>query len=99
MKGLIPREVQGQAVIDSSQDRRVREIRLSIASISCLACTPAFKRGLERVNGIRNVRQLPMLNRMIVDYDSEKSDETEINREVLRAAKKAGLEGKVIISR
>jgi copper chaperone CopZ len=86
-------------MIDPSHNRRVREIHLSIVSISCLTCTPAFKRGLERVNGIRNVRQLPMLNKMIVDYDPERSDEAEINQEILRAAEKAGLKGKVIISR
>jgi len=78
-----------------SQDR----IHLSIVSISCLACDPTLTRGLERVNGIEKVRQLPMLNKMIVDYDPERFNETEINQEILKAAEKAGLKGKVIISR
>ena len=76
-----------------------REIRFSVASISCVACTPAFKKGLEHVEGIREVRQLPMLNKVIVDYDPEKADEARVKEEIFKVAERAGFKGKVIISK
>jgi copper chaperone CopZ len=76
-----------------------RRIRFSVASISCIACTPAFKKGLERVEGIMGVKQYPMLNEIVVEYDSTMAREAEVKEEILRVAEEAGFRGKVIISR
>jgi copper chaperone CopZ len=76
-----------------------KEIRFSVASISCVACTPAFKKGLERVKGISDVRQLPMLNKVIVEYDPSKADEARVKDAIFEVADRAGFKGKVIISK
>lgn len=75
------------------------KVRFSVASINCVACTPAFKKGLERVEGIMGVRQFPMLNERVVEYDSAKTHEAEVREEILKVADRAGFKGKVIISR
>jgi copper chaperone CopZ len=79
-------------------ERQPRKIEFSVASISCVACTPAFKKGLEHVEGVKNVRQLPMLNRIVVEFDPTKADETEVKGGIFKVAERAGFKGKVIIS-
>ncbi|MHB1868282.1 MAG: hypothetical protein ACYCPP_04990 [Nitrososphaerales archaeon] len=80
-------------------ERKPRKIEFSVASISCVACTPAFKKGLEHLEGVRDVKQLPMLNKIIVEFDPTKSEETEVREEIFKVAERAGFKGKVIISR
>ena len=86
---------------DSLEERHPprREIRFSVATISCVACTPVFRKGLERVEGVKEVRELPMLNKVVVDYDPGKADEETVKQEIQRVADRAGFKGKVIISR
>jgi copper chaperone CopZ len=84
---------------DAHPDPPRKEIRFSVASISCVACTPAFKKGLERVEGVGRVRQFPMLNKIVIDYDPEKVDESKVRQEIYRVAETAGFKGKVIISK
>ena len=76
-----------------------QRIQFTVASISCVACTPAFKKGLERVDGVIGVTQLPMLNKIVVEFDPAKVDETRIEREIFSVTEKAGFKGKVIISK
>ena len=82
-----------------SGDLKPRKIEFSVASISCVACTPAFKKGLEHLEGVRDVKQLPMLNKIIVEFDPTKAEETEVKEEIFKVAERAGFKGKVIISR
>jgi len=80
-------------------ERHSRKIEFSLASISCVACTPAFKKGLEHLEGVRDVRQLLMLNKIIVEFDPTKVDERDVKQEIFKVAERAGFKGKVIISR
>lgn len=84
---------------DSSERPRPREVRFSVASISCVACTPAFKKGLMRTEGINEVKQLPMLNKVVVEYDPERASEVEVERRIFEVADRVGFKGKVHISR
>lgn len=70
--------------------------RFSVSSMNCVACTPAFRRGLSRSEGVVDVRELPMLNLVVVEFDPARTDEAKIMREVEAVAAKAGFKGKVI---
>ncbi|MDG6904213.1 MAG: heavy-metal-associated domain-containing protein [Nitrososphaerota archaeon] len=84
---------------DLSHRENRKRIQFSVASISCVVCTPAFKKSLQRVNGVRDVAQLPMLNKIVVEFDSNVVSETIVKDEILDTAEKAGYKGKVIISK
>ncbi|MDG6988159.1 MAG: hypothetical protein JRN21_02415 [Nitrososphaerota archaeon] len=70
--------------------------RFSVSSVSCVACTPAFRKGLSRSEGVLDVRELPMLNMVVVEFDPARTDEAKIRREVEAVSAKAGFKGKVI---
>jgi hypothetical protein len=48
---------------------------------------------------VRDVAQLPMLNKIVVEFDSNVVSETIVKDEILDTAEKAGYKGKVIISK
>lgn len=64
-----------------------------------MACIPVFRKGLEQFEGISNVKQLPMLNRVVVEFDPLMTNETRVRDKIFDVAEKAGFKGKVIISR
>jgi copper chaperone CopZ len=84
---------------DPPHEQKAGKISFSVASISCVACTPAFKKGLERIEGIENVSQLPMLNKIVVEFEPAKIDEAKVKEEIFNIAEKVGFSGKIIISR
>ena len=76
----------------------VGTLRFSVSSISCVACTPAFRKGLSGSEGVLGVRELPMMNRVVVEFDPSRTDEAKLRREVEAVAAKAGFKGMVIFS-
>ena len=62
------------------------------------ARTRCSKKGLEHVEGVKDVRQLPMFNKIIVEFDPAKVEEAKMREEIFDVAEKAGFKGKVIIS-
>ncbi len=83
----------------TGEKNQTRTIQFSVASISCIACTPIFKKGLGHVEGIKNVQQLPMFNKIVVEFDPETASETKVKEEIFKVADRAGFKGKVIISK
>lgn len=73
-------------------------VRFSISSISCVACTPAFRKGLARAEGIRAVKEFPMLNSVTVEFDSSLTDDATVRGEITRVAERAGFKGRVVFS-
>ena len=78
---------------------KTKKIQFTVSSIGCVACTPAFRKGLQRSTGVRSVSELPMLNRVVVEFDPSTTDEARVKEEIYSVAEKAGFKGKVIISR
>ena len=74
------------------------EVRFTIASIDCVACTPAFREGLKRSVGVRDVRALPMLNMMVVKFDPSKTRDPDVKEDILRVAAKSGFKGMVVFA-
>jgi copper chaperone CopZ len=81
------------------KEHETRKIQFTVASISCVVCTPFFKKALEHVDGVKGVTQLPMMNMIVVEFDPAKVDEAKVREEIFDVAEKAGFKGKVIIPR
>ena len=79
-----------------SAEARGGEVRFTIASIDCVACVPAFREGLKRSTGIREVTALPMLNKLVVKFDSSKVGEPAVKDSILDVAARAGFKGMVV---
>jgi copper chaperone CopZ len=84
---------------DYSPTKTTKRIQFSIASLSCVACTSAFKKGLDHLDGVKDVSQLPMFNKIVVEFDPKTIEEAKMKDEILHVAEKAGFKGKVIISK
>ena len=75
-----------------------REVRFTVASISCVACTPAFRNGLKKSPGIGTVREFPMMNRVVVEFDPAMTSEDHVKEMISKVADRAGYGGRVIFS-
>jgi copper chaperone CopZ len=74
----------------------VKKVRFSVSGINCLACSPAFRRGLARFEGIRSVKGLPMLDKVVVEFDPSKTNESRVRAEISIVAERSGFKRKVI---
>jgi hypothetical protein len=71
-------------------------VRFSVASISCVACTPAFRKGLSKSRGVIGVAESPMTNGLVVRFDRSMTDEGAVKAEIVRVAEWAGFKGRVM---
>ncbi len=55
-----------------------------------------FRRPLARIDGVLEVRELPITNKIVVFFDGTRLDRARLSGEVTRIAEKAGLGGKII---
>jgi copper chaperone CopZ len=67
-----------------------------VRTIDCVACSPAFKRELGRLGGVRSVRALVMLNKILVEFDPSVITEERIKEKIMKVGSKAGFEGKIV---
>ncbi|MDG6985380.1 MAG: hypothetical protein JRM73_01360 [Nitrososphaerota archaeon] len=74
------------------------EVRFAVSSVDCIACTPAFREGLKRSAGVKDVRALPMLNMMVVKFDPSKTREPDVKDDILGVAAKSGFKGMVVFA-
>jgi len=65
-------------------------------SLVCIACTPIFKKELQKLPGIIKVKPVVMTNTINVEIDPATTTSDEVKREVLKIAAKAGLGDKII---
>jgi copper chaperone CopZ len=73
-----------------------QRIEFSVMTVDCLVCSPAFRRELAKINGVESLKELPLLNKIVVEYDSNLIDADIVKGEILKIASKTGLEGKLI---
>ena len=77
--------------------RRRQEISFTVQTIDCIACTPVFRRSLEKIHGVLEVRELPITNKIIVAFDTAELDRDALEQEIGRISQKAGFGGKIIV--
>lgn len=65
-------------------------------SLVCIACTPLFKKELQKLPGIKEVKPIVMMNMINVELDPRTTTSDEVKKEVLKVAAKAGLKEKIV---
>lgn len=60
-----------------------------------MACTPYFKRELQKLGGVKEVKPIVMMNTIDVEIDPEAITLDKVKQEILLIASKAGFGGKV----
>lgn len=78
------------------QESQISRTIFTVRTIECVSCTPAFKRQLEHLKGIKSVRALVMLNRIEVEFDSNTISKDLIKNEILEIGSKSGYSGKIV---
>ncbi|MDE1857965.1 MAG: heavy metal-binding protein [Thaumarchaeota archaeon] len=68
-------------------------------TVDCIACSPVFRRPLSKVEGVLEVKELPITNKIVVVFDEAKLERERLREEISRIAEKAGLGGKIIFAR
>ncbi len=77
----------------------IGEVSFTVQTIDCIACSQVFRRSLTKVDGVLEVRELPITNKVMVRFDVTRIDRGRLVQEILRVSKKAGLDGRLIIHR
>ena len=78
-----------------STDNR-RELSFTVQTIDCIACTPVFSRHIGKISGVREVKELPITNKIIVAFDGSQLDRSSLEQAINKISKRAGYGGKVI---
>ena len=79
-----------------SSDGKPRELSFTVQTIECVACTPVFRRVLGRINGILEVKEFPITNKIVVTFDGSLLDGKKLEHEIIGISKKAGFGDRVI---
>lgn len=77
-------------------DNQTARTTFTVRTIECVSCTPAFRRHLERVKGVKSVRALVMLNKIEVEFDADVVSKEEIKNKILEVGSKSGFSGKIV---
>jgi copper chaperone CopZ len=80
-----------------SQAKGPTSVQFYVASISCISCTPVFGRNLRRLEGVLNVRESPMFNKIGVEFDPTTTSADRVKEGILNVAEKAGFKGKIVM--
>jgi copper chaperone CopZ len=59
-------------------------------------CTPFFKRELQKVHGIKEVKPIVMMNVITVETDTNVITNDEVKKEILKIAARGGFGGRVV---
>ena len=73
-----------------------RELSFTDQTIDCITCSPFFRRPLAKIEGVLEVKELPITNKIVIVFDEARLERKDLAEEVTRIAKKAGLGGKII---
>ena len=68
-------------------------------TVDCIACSPLFRRPLAKIEGVLEVKELPITNKIVVVFDEAKLEKDRLREEIARIAERAGLGGKLIFAR
>ncbi len=76
--------------------KKPEELSFTVQTIDCILCSPIFRRPLARIDGVLEVKELPITNKIVVLFDGTRLGRARLSEEVTRVAEKAGLGGKII---
>ncbi|MDG6935226.1 MAG: heavy-metal-associated domain-containing protein [Nitrososphaerota archaeon] len=71
------------------EERRTEKVKYKIIDFSCVTCTKAIKKRLDKMNGVEDVRTNPILNEIYIYFDPSVTGPEKIEDEVKRTGYKA----------
>lgn len=78
---------------------RPEEVSFTVQTIDCIVCTPVFRRALNKVEGVIEVKELPITNKVVVVFDGMRLNRQGLVQEIRRISEKAGFGEKIIFHR
>ena len=85
-----------QHLLATPPKKKPRELSFTVQTIDCITCSPFFRRPLAKIEGVLEVKELPITNKIVIVFDEARLERKDLAEEVSRIAKKAGLAGKII---
>ena len=82
-----------------SSKARPQELSFVVQTVDCIACSPFFRRALGKIDGVIEVKELPITNKIVIVFDGSRLERKNLVEEVTNTAAKAGLGGKIIFVR
>lgn len=79
--------------------KRLQELSFTVQTIDCIICSPVFRRHLRKISGVKEIKELPITNKIIVVFDETQIDEQALRQKIERISEKAGFGGKLIFHR
>lgn len=78
---------------------RRQELAFTVQTIDCITCSPFFRHSLSKVDGVLEVKELPITNKIVVVFDEARLERSILLQEIERISQRAGYGGKIIIQR
>ena len=78
---------------------RPQELSFVVQTVDCIACSPFFRRPLAKIDGVIEVKELPITNKIVIVFDESRLERRNLAEEVNKIARRAGLAGKIIFVR
>ena len=75
------------------------ELSFTVQTIDCITCSPFFRRPLAKIDGVLELKELPITNKIVIVFDETRLERRRLTEEVTRIARKAGLGGKIVFAR
>lgn len=79
--------------------KRPQEVSFTVQTVDCITCSPFFRRSLGKTDGVLEIKELPITNKIIVVFDPARLDRSTLVQEITRISERAGLGGKIIVHR
>ena len=76
--------------------KKQQELAFTVQTIDCITCTPVFRRYLNRIKGVIELKELPITNKIIVVFDGNQLNSDDLKREIILISKRAGFGDKLI---
>lgn len=78
----------------TSRDRQ--QLSFTVQTIDCIACSPVFGRQLRKVDGVLEVKELPITNKIIVVFDGKRLEKRNLEEAIRMIAEKSGYGGMIL---
>ena len=79
--------------------KRLQELSFTVQSIDCITCSLIFRRHLGKIAGVKEIKELPITNKIIIVFDDTQIDKQALKQEIEKISDKAGFGGKLIFHR
>ena len=85
--------------VTGTQKEKPEELAFTVQTVDCIACSPILRPSLTKIDGVLEVKELPITNKIIVVFDPSRLDRGALVQDITRISQKAGLGGKIIVHR